>query len=177
MSVTTRPFGYPLEEITLATWFPKLDVLLVPEFTGAEVRVDFSADTERCASISIVLHPDTLNAYTNHSVERSYSLGSLSADGISVSSSSESELPYSALVADTKSLGYARETETPYPSIVKIFDPRVTFSASLNNGPPEKLPHKIFSFRAQRTITKDVRTITIDASLDKRKHITYDTVG
>lgn len=176
MSIATHPYGYPISEITLATWFPKLDFLLESGFTGASISAGFSVESSFSGPSTVELSPTDLNIYTNPTFELGLAFEGGLVVAATVGASIETEFSYAVFVADVKGLNYSLDIEYAPSLNLRLKDPTVVFSVGINNGAQRELPRKEYRFSATRTVTYDVKLLTIDASYDKRLHIEYDTV-
>ena len=177
MSITARPYGYPVGEIALATWFPKLDFLLAPEFTGTEIAVGFTRELARPSTASILLYPDSQNAYAGLSYEIEVSwIGSL-VDYLVLSYSAEAAYSYAAAPFEYKVVGYSLELDYAQFANIKTKDPSVNFSYSVNYS----LPHNVHSLtkhnKFTRTIEFDASKRAVDFTNDIRRHISYTVNG
>lgn len=177
MSIATHPYGYPVGEITLATWFPKLDFLLAPEFAGAEVVVGFTYEIDVLYQPSILLYPDSQNAYTGFSHDVEFVGSGLAAECLVLAYSNEIDYSYTTILSDYKVLGYSLELDYTQFANIKIKDPSVNFSYSVNYG----LPHNVHSLtkcnRFTRTIEFDASKRAVDFTNDIRRHISYIVNG
>ena len=175
--MTTRPIGYPVGEITLATWFPKLDFLFEPGFTGASLLVGYSTESSTAVPAHIELYPAALNIYTAPTSEFEYATDGVLLGAATAGASTETEFSYTVLVADVKGLNYSLDIEYVSSFNLRLKDPTVVFSVGINNGEQKEIPRKEYKFSAARVMTYDIKSVTIDASFDKRLHIEYDTSG
>ena len=74
-------------------------------------------------------------------------------------------------------MNYSLDVEYVYSYKLRLKDPTVVFSVGINNGEQKEIPRKEYKFSAARVMTYDIKSVTIDASFDKRLHIEYDTSG
>ena len=134
MSITTHPYGYPVGEITLATWFPKLDFLFEPGFTGASLLVGFSVESSVSAPVAVELFPISLNIYTNPANEVANATTAELLDSAIVGPSVETEFSYTVLVVDYLGMNYSLDVEYTSPFRLRLKDPTVVFSVGISNG-------------------------------------------
>lgn len=175
MSITERPLGYPVEEVALATWFPKLDFLFESDFTGVNVTAGFSIESIAAGPATIELYPSGLNIYTTPTGDLERGFGGSLLSAATAGASIETEFSYTALAADIQGLNYSIDVDYVSAFKLRLKDPTVVFSVGINNGVQKALPRKEYKFSATRVVTYDAKPITIDASFDKRLHIEYDT--
>lgn len=175
MSGETRPFGYPIEEITLGTWFPKLDFQLESGFSGAEVGVGFSKESSLTPEARVVLYPDSLNVYASYSLEYDHTAAGLLVYYADIGASFETAYSLPAVGSRVLFTGYSSENDYTQEARVKIKDAAVRFTYQLNNAEPRTVRCLSASAYFSRALSGTAVQRAIDFSTDKRRHIDYTT--